>query len=550
MAGHKYAVFYPEHTGFLHVKKLGTDASADLLWGIRDGKTYARRKYWPETYNSTAVPALDGSQYYREVAGIPKLVHAQSYQHLVEESSSHELFRSHALICEYCNGGNLSSFLERLEHHYAPVVSAFSQIESHETLEIFIWHYFDSILQVFGRLHAQGICYFKNWHVNHFLHFHEGAKLPEIRLGNLDMLTALTLNGLEHELAGLFYNITHLMDRKWYNVDELEYDISLKNDEGFSKELLKCRQTLGQMCMTQLKGNYSVENVDIEPCLAIDALDLTPKLKQVDELAATVASMAKRARAKAKNRLSLDLSGIRRDKPGVVPTLFDTRKELLKTSLGGHPRDKVSGPWRIAHVDPTTFKVLAVERTDFNLHDPQIGPCGSSLIPHELADELKRTPLQGLIKGWDIFKLAELQDKATDKKWNHVYFVVDPEWTEARLYSQKDPCQACHVREEAMSELLAGRDMSRFLPVIPSEMKQGSRKRKAESSKKGAKGIFDGFPIKTEAMKTFEEAYASFLEDERKEAGAKKQAKGAGVGTGRARKSRRLERKSPENAGL
>ncbi len=490
MVDHKYAVFYPEHTGFLHVKRLGDDGSADLLWSIRDGKAYTRRKEVPRKWKKSAVPALEGSRHYREVAGIVRLIHAQTFKHLPAEHPSCELFWSTATISEYCNGGNLSSLLSHLgwaQHRVQDSRAkpgsgewASFQLQTDENLEVFIWHYFDSILQTYQRLHAERKGYYKSWHINHFLQFHDGAKLPELRLGNLEVLGPLDLVYFGNELGGLFLNITSLMNRENYDPSEVEEELSLSNPKGFSRELLDCRQILGQLCQSQLYNCYHVEKVDFKEDEALAGLSLHLKLKRMDELATTVASFA--SRAKAGIGALPDLSGLRRDVPAIKPTLFDTRSELLSSSLK-HPHSRtLSGPWFIAHVDPQTCRILAVEKTEWALHDPIIGPCGSVWIDYEFQKNLTQTGSEKLPQGDSMIELASQQDKVKGKKIVHPYFEVNPEWTESRLYPKDPTCQACSDREQAMIELTTKKTPKKRRRMTP-KAKSSTKKNETRTGK-------------------------------------------------------------------
>ena len=187
------------------------------------------------------------------------------------------------------------------------------ELQTDKALEVLIWHYFDSLLQIFRRLQAERKSHGQGWHVNHFLHFDDGAKFPEMRLGNLELLGPLSLIAVEHQLAGLFLNVTALMNRDNYNLVELDDETRLSIPKAFSTKLRQCRLILGQLCRNQLYANFQVEKVDFEEDNGLDRLSLHLKVKQVDELAAYVASFANRAKASF-GELP-DFGCLRRDQP-------------------------------------------------------------------------------------------------------------------------------------------------------------------------------------------------------------------------------------------
>lgn len=85
----------------------------------------------------------------------------------------------------------------------------------------------------------------------------------------------------------------------------------------------------------------------------------------------------------------------------ILHTLYESRAELLNATLKDHFRNTLSGPWFIAHVKPRVFKILAVERTEINLHDRTLGPCGGTAIDG-YEKQLAPTALQQLSDGDDV----------------------------------------------------------------------------------------------------------------------------------------------------
>ena len=366
----KYAVFYPIRTGYLHSKRLGADGSADLIWSLTDGKPYVRRKKRPyyRAKRQTHGKRLDELRYYRNVKGVPKLIAHDSYKHLGEEDRAHETYRSAAVIWSYLNGGNLQNLLWHNSHDSEDFLEdpegrkrvRLRPFPTNELLEIFVWHFFESLLQVFDDLHKRGVAHYNGYSNNVFFHFpNNKAKLPEVNLCDFDDTHSIDADIIGHELALLFINITMLMSRRSYDptdtqtVEEaLSSDLRLDgyqylanpNRENpsprFSKELLECRQALGEMCYDQFGGNFAVDLVDIVK--PEKKLGKTALVSAVAHLRGRVEKHA--TRAKANPNTIPDLRELRRDKKPITPILYDSRVELLKNAIGGVREEELSGP--------------------------------------------------------------------------------------------------------------------------------------------------------------------------------------------------------------
>ncbi|KIW86785.1 uncharacterized protein Z519_12571 [Cladophialophora bantiana CBS 173.52] len=114
--------------------------------------------------------------------------------------------------------------------------------------------------------------------------------------------------------------------------------------------------------------------------------------------------------------------------------LYKSRYELLSLCA------KVPGPWKIARVDPTTLKVLAVEELSFNLHIPSLKdncPVTPSGRPfnhddHSMVNQLVTTEVDRLGMT-NIVSAAMVRGHGYNQVW---FWDVDPEWNKERHSKQ------------------------------------------------------------------------------------------------------------------
>ncbi|KAJ9610047.1 hypothetical protein H2200_006377, partial [Cladophialophora chaetospira] len=520
---------------YLHVRRLGGDGSAELIWSIREKKPYMRRKLQPERRDKEdEIREIKG---YKDVVGVTRLIHTESFQHLKSNHPQSDDFRSASLICEYCNGSNLSHLQGGLAGGAIP------QLQTDEALEIVIWHIFDSVLEIFDNLSKQGRQHENIQNINIFLHFADGAKLPGIRLGNVHLISEGDVG--EPHLAGLYYNLLHLMYREVYDLVHLETDLEFEENyetirTKYSKELLWCHSILGQLCDGELVGNWFVPDYAVE---CDEDLKHGKKWdRRFDELKTTVAKHAKQARANVK--AVPDLSGLRCDKPALEPKLYNSRKELLNASLcdDDDPWVGVSGPWRIAHVDPKTFKILAVERTSFNLHDPANDPCGNSFFTKALQEHL--IPITKGATGNDAIMASAARVEIDEgskppTQADDALFMIDSDFDEARLYKTPHSCDGCRSGHSTSRPVhVAGKakePKEKKKTTTPAKTKSKTPTTKIKASGRKASGAASTTPSKPTGVRKREPPVE------------KKRAKPA---ESQLRRSRRLKEEAPENRGI
>ncbi|KAJ9608003.1 hypothetical protein H2200_008082 [Cladophialophora chaetospira] len=355
----KYA-FFPEGPGYLYVKFCGQGFAAvvSLVSSLGPNPTLFVRK--------TIIP---GSENCSNIA--PALAEILPSTH--EKCSE---IRSDSLVLEFCDGGSLDDwFEERL-----PI--------SVEMANVFAWRAFDDLLGALYHLHSQGISHGDAHSANVFLNWGKSG-IPKFMLGDLGCGNDLSLmdqtpdkQQLIRELAvdydkltevlaqiitGIFNPCTSILMHK---MDKLLID-----PEGFDIELIQLFHHLSRIVDDLYAGNIDLFRKHME------------KLKQL---------VGKYAGLKVSN--DTDFSWARPTQPVNRPLLFDSRSELLRAT------EYVPGPWRIAHIDPTTLEVQAVEQHSFNLHEPRI---------HEDAPDLvslmnNRVPTMDMDGRENVVKLAQL----------------------------------------------------------------------------------------------------------------------------------------------
>lgn len=471
---YKYAVFYPQHQGYFFQKRLGDDGTATLLRGVNDACLYVRRKREPDEWESKHDHQRNEIKYYRDVPGVQKRIYWEVFRHLdkaachaAKKDKSYDLYKSLATIWPYCNGVNLAKFMHRRERG----------VDSDKDLEVFIWHVFSRLLQAYDNLYKKGSVHRDGYNHNIFLHFEGEATFPEVYLCDFKGASKLDYHGVGTDMALLFINIRHLMNRtSYYITDESKRDCSFpaangKPAPGFTPDLTTCVERLGVLALSGLGDFEDVEHDIEEP---EESLDLRGLRDSVHELRVWVEKYAAKTRSAA-NPLP-NMSCLRTDNKELDLKLYESRADLFQDNMH-HSDRETAGPWRIARVD-SSGAIAAVEKTDFNLHEPDLAP-----HPYNEFSRYKAAEVRGYVGSSEIIRDAVEQDQAGDDNIVHPTFEIDPYWDTARLYSNYMGTKApADKKQKALAKKGAGKGKS------PSKKgKTPTPKKPAGVSKRGAK---------------------------------------------------------------
>lgn len=438
-----YAIFYPEHEGYSLVDRLGGDGSTTLLRGVKDDRLYVRRKPEAELQESEHDHELGEIKNCRDVAGVLKRVHYQTYKHCEEAEASTEKdgslsdrFKSIATIWPYCNGGELGTVMHYNSYEKEPEYNQHvKEFKSDEELEVFVWHVFSRLLLAYDSLYDEGVAHLNGHNHNIFLNFDGTAKFPEVYLSDWSLTKKLDKDGIEFGMALLYMNIIHLMNKASYNVENDLENIDCRYPDpatngrpspALSPKLVSCVQELGKMGRAALEHYYP----DIPHSMKAPAkrLGLKGLRDGVHNLRLTVTKHAK----EAKKKLGLpNMSWLHEYKTLPDAKIYKSRAELMADNT--RLRYRTAGPWRIARVDHSGA-ISAGEKTAFNLLDPADDGCAGD-TEYPTGSKKAGTPCNG--DHTKLLRLAMEQDQASDDKIIHSIFEVDPHWSQAKLYGGK-----------------------------------------------------------------------------------------------------------------
>ncbi|KAL2434939.1 hypothetical protein ABEF95_011494 [Exophiala dermatitidis] len=468
----KYGLFVPEGSGYLHVQVLGAgvQGTASLVRSVAEQDLCVRKKT-VSVQSKSPSDTFAEVKLYRPHPRIPRLIHTQAYAASEHQTSD---FQSYSMIFQYCNGGTLSRLLDIL----------IADVRFRPTPAL-VWKLFDELLSIVFFLHQEcspAIAHSDAHSSNVFLNFPtEDAKLPDFYLGDFGLARALEdfIWGDQGSTPGQ----RRLTDPKW--LDQVaDRQVFKDSVEKLVKDLSSVRH---HVCMI-ITGNRSYDVKDFDevidwhkqeqkwPSELISMYDRLrgiitglktrqfEKYENLIELRQLVSTFA-REQAVEQNPDGSDYSGTRPGKYAVAkapggattpepdmgldtqtarfessdgddvetsPKLYDSRHKLLLGSI------HVPGPWRIAHIDPHTQNVLAVERLDFGYYNMPIEETWPEfLLPPHVAKA-----------GWDAILtaaiIADARDQGTTppppvQSWQtegldlNQCFEIDPEWSPVEM---------------------------------------------------------------------------------------------------------------------
>lgn len=460
MSTEKYAIFFPEGDGYLHCSDLGKGSRAvtSVVRSITDNKEYVRKKTKPTAASSATSFGVYSREvvYYREHRLVPRMVRHEDYNVLPQGHPLHEWFKSTSIISTFCNAGTLGR-LSNVFFDQQKVIP-----------EELLWHFMDQALEVLDFLH-QGFpsVYHADVHLeNLFLHFADDAqKFPDLYLGDFgqvhrldDFIWEISRNPARKALnrhmdprmsAGIFSDIRMLTKRiyrailvsRWGFKSPYSGNEETQAFASFSAEFKEVLTRLWDASLPPSNvqdGNNHGEHseryeqlVQVRRFVSKKAKDIRSSMADLPDLQWTRPGRLPDHAVKASSE---KLQG------SYEPAFFSSRAELLREA------DKVPGPWRIARVEASSNKILAVEKLTFGFHLPQISEtclkgcdCETKLRngqrvefnwdDHAGIHHLVKTEVDNI--GLDVLRAEAAAIVPGGTLSSH--FDIDPEWTKERL---------------------------------------------------------------------------------------------------------------------
>lgn len=487
---YKYGIFFPEHTGYLYVRKLtpGNEGDVTLVHSIADGMQCVRKKTHPQDREGPESKIAE-VEFYRPHPSIPSLIWSQDHKVLNIDHEDYDTLKSTVMISKYCNGGTLNTFAWYfLCNRNGPRVP-----------EVLLWRMLDQRLQTLLYLHNSqpGITHLDNHLNNVFLHYEEGAKLPDFYTGDLGHAMPIdpavweetttdasmdspgfrkmkdlelpnrnwfdkpprapyneTVRSMSIDVTNIWFGLVMLMYR--IDLEEVNpYDLDMRdesmNRQEWSPELFECELTLGKITeffnsdqKTTRYNELEALSVEISRMAALSAAaDPNADVRFVlADLKTTNHEDEDEDEDDPPKGQLLQAYRTAHSQSG-RPATFNSRIPLLELAK------QWPEPWRIARIEEDTGRVLGVEKMTYTFNAPKIKDCRSkgagSRLPHLATPRSDKIGLKQILAAATVadtvthlideedFSLAAFVREDGDNLNDDEIFGLDPEWTEERL---------------------------------------------------------------------------------------------------------------------
>ena len=382
----------------------GKEGGVALTRSITDGTLQVRKKTHPAD-REDAESKIPEVEFHRDHPLIPSLIWSQDYKVLNIYHENYDTLKATVMYSTFCNGGTLNRMCE--------IYSAPQYADRHLP-ETALWRMLDQRVQTLLYLHNSegGITQLDNHLNNCFLHYAEGAKLPDFYTGDLGHVKAIdpviwqetTANASAHlkfrkvkdtedqstrpfthedkerlceDVKNVWIGLFSLM----YRVDVSEDDPSLdlrdesRERQDWSAELYDCEERLEVISQFFDPGQATHYN-DLE-ALSVEISRMAEHTADSDPDADLTFLLQGMDLACYEEDFDEDFDGdnmyyallgeyreahLNPDKPAI----FDSRVALLQLAK------RWPEPWRIARIDENTGRVIGVEKMTFNLSIPKL----------------------------------------------------------------------------------------------------------------------------------------------------------------------------------
>jgi len=481
----KYGIFFPEHTGYLYVRRLapGNEGGVALVRSITDGMQCVRKNTHPQDRKDSETKIAE-VQYHRPHPLIPSLIWSHDHRVLNIDHKEYDTFKSTTMIHKYCNGGTL----------YNLVGWGIIDPETRRLPEALIWRMLDHRIQTWlYMINSDPSTTRLDCHMNNvFLHFEDGAKLPDFytgdlghakpidpiifqapspdffastssptfrRLGSLDRLDRTVTDpskreSLVHMIGEIASDFRHI----WWSLVALMFRIDVDDHDPDDEDMRDNSKALQE---------WSPELFECEEKIrAIKDFFDTEEFTLYNELQAISHEISVMARRSARADPGADLTSYLRERDtysyegdvdesflelireyrdahspsGRRPCVFNSRVPLLQLA-SAWPE-----PWRIARIEENTGRVLGVEKMSYSFNRPEYrdGASNDPRYQHVAQSESLRIGLDRIQaaatvaettthKVQEDFALLSFVRGEDDDPNDDDIFGLDPEWTEERL---------------------------------------------------------------------------------------------------------------------
>jgi hypothetical protein len=184
MPSSKFAFYYPEGPGYLHIGVInnGAQGTASLCCSVRDGQILVRKKTAPMALAMNPWRETDYKISHELVA---QLLHEQQYLHSGNRGS-------HATYWAYANALDLHDFIRRVCRIAARKWNGVAPVS-------LAWRLLSQQLRALEAVHSAGITHNDVHNGNVFVHWRASQGMPSFVLGDLGLVTVFDMEVSEFE---------------------------------------------------------------------------------------------------------------------------------------------------------------------------------------------------------------------------------------------------------------------------------------------------------------------------------------------------------------
>lgn len=405
----KYGVFFPEHNGYLYVRKLapGNEGGVALVRSITDRLQFVRKSTHPQDHKDPESKIAE-VQFHRPHPLIPSLIWSQDHKVLNIYHKDHDTLKSTVMIQKYCNGGTLFQYIWYCIRH------------AKKAPEVLVWRMLDQRLQAFldlinGQPGVTSLdCHLKNV----FLHYEDGAKLPDFYTGDLGHAQPVdpiiweetsaevskaspaefrkirkldlsvssgidpsvrksyldTTGNISHDFSQIWWALVALMFRQ--DPEEFDpYDEEIRAEsrelQEWSPELFECERKLQKIAFFAGVEEYTRYNDLEELKIKISRMaQLTAQADPEADVTSALADLDTVSYEDEDEEFPVDVALLEQYRSAHSgsgrPLVFDSRVPLLQLAK------RWPEPWRVARIEESTDRVLGVEKMTYSFTLPKL----------------------------------------------------------------------------------------------------------------------------------------------------------------------------------
>lgn len=318
----KWAYYYPEWDGYVHIRTLREDTTqgtAVLVRSVKDGKLYVRKKTWNSLSEDESELCGD-IEFWRPHPNAPKLLLSKSY---IVRTPGFPPDRHSILIFEYANCGDLEKVYERS-------ISALGKVP-----EVLILRCLSQMLTLIHFMHFDCNPPFHHNDLsftNIVAQITDGKQLPDFLAADFGVAKFLDADNEEYRLEQIENEFADLRQAVSYLINGIDLPAHREDiADNYSADLLEVYNALRDLP----KYGFNLDNYEA-------------RLRNLRALAEYFAQESQKV-------CDIDFSFLRSPDDSGEEALFDSYEDLVSS-------EKVlPGPWQGMEINPATREILKID---------------------------------------------------------------------------------------------------------------------------------------------------------------------------------------------